>query len=333
MDLNFKKADQAFDSLPYQDRIKSVFKLVKSTFTIIGKDEDIIKPWIRMAVYHSIMVTFGFGGFFLWQYEQIGYGLLAFFLSFLLFLYKHFYDNRQEMRMSWIVYETVIGNDPSYQGAKQASKEVKSQIRKIAWIDILMSFVQKSKYFGGGIVKMLIRLFVAGIEEAWDLVNHYLLPSVAVDKMDITPAVKEMKSLKDRVPESLVGIFGIDFLGRVVRHVTIPTYIILFLTSAALGYFGSSVFPASTIEIGGDPVAFSWLPVIVALWIGKLFGNLFERTVISIKVIYFTIFYTKITHPQRIREDMQDELIDYLNLDQVDTVENLQEEEPQKEIA
>ncbi|MGM0546242.1 MAG: hypothetical protein ACQEST_05910 [Bacteroidota bacterium] len=327
MSFDFKKASQSFDSLPYKERLKSVVELAKSTFTIIGKDEDIIKPWIRMAIYHSIMVTFFFGGFFLWQFERQGYGLLCFFMAFLLFLYKHFYDNKQEMRMSWIVYETVIGNDPSYKGAKTASKELKWHIRKIAWVDILMSFVEKSKFFGGGIIKMLIRLFIAGLEEVWDLANHYLLPSVAVDKMDITPAVKEMKKLKDRVPESLVGIFGIDFLGKVIRHVTIPAYIILFIISVALGYFGNDILPSSTIGVGGDDVSFSYIPLIVALWAGKLFSNFFERTVTSIKVIYFTVFYTKITHPERIREDMQEELVDYLKLEPVDEVDNLEEQE------
>lgn len=327
MSFDFNKASQSFDSLPYKDRLKSVAKLAESTFTIVGKDEDIIKPWIRMAIYHFTMVTFAFGGFFLWQYETIGYALLSFFLGFLLFLYKHFYNNKQEMRMSWIVYETIIGNDPSYKGATAYSKELKWNIRKIAWIDILMSFVNKSKFFGGGVIKMIIRLFIAGLEEVWDLANHYLLPSVAVDRMDITPAVKKMKKLKDRVPESLVGIFGIDFLGRVVRHVTIPLYVLLIIISAALGYFGNDIFPSTTIGIGGDDVAFSYVPVIIALWAGKVFSNFFERSVTSIKVIYFTVFYTKITHPERIREDMQDDLVGYLKLKQVDEVDDLEKQD------
>lgn len=327
MSFDFDKASQSFDSLPYKERLMSVANLGKSTFSIIGKDEDIIKPWIRMAIYHFVMVTFSFGGFFLWQYEQMGYALLLFFLGFLLFLYKHFYNNKQEIRMSWIVYETVIGNDPSYAGATTASKELKWHIRKIAWIDILMSFADKSKFTGGGIIKMLIRLFIAGLEEVWDLANHYLLPSVAVDKMDITSAVKEMKKLKDRVPESLVGIFGIDFLGKVVRQVMIPAYIFLFLISAALGYYGSDILPSTTIGIGGDDVAFSYVPLITALWAGKVFSNFFERTVTGIKVIYFTVFYTKITHPERIREDMQEDLVDYLKLKQVDEVDDLEEQD------
>ncbi|WP_138430911.1 hypothetical protein [Fodinibius saliphilus] len=327
MDLDFKKASQSFDSLPYQERLKSVLELVKSTLSIVGKDADIIKPWVRMAIYHTFMVSFFFGGLLFWQFSQYGYGILSFFLGFILFLYKHFYNNKQEMRMSWIVYETLIGNDPSFKESVAVDKKLKSQRRKIAWIDIAMAFVNKGKFAGGGIVKMLMRLFVSGMEEVWDLANHYMIPSVAVDKMDLSLAFKEMKKLKDRIPESLVGVFGIDFLGKIVRQVTIPTYIGLFLISAALGYFGTDFLPTSSIDVNGQPVMFSWLPIILALWLGKLFNNIFERTVTAVKVTYFTVFYTKITHPDRIREDMREELTDYLKLKGVNEVDNLEEQD------
>lgn len=229
--------------------------------------------------------------------------------------------------MSWIVYEVLIGHDPSYQGACKASKELKLHTRKVAWLDIGMSLIEKSKFIGGGIVKVLINLFISGIEEAWDLINHYLLPSIAVDKRNIKAAIQKMKKLKNRVPESLAGVFGIDFIGKAVRRVTMPMYLLLFILSVAIGYFARDVLPASAIKVDGNPVAFSWLPVIIALYIGKLFSNLFERTVTSVKVVYFTIFYTKITHPERIMDELQDELVDYLKLDNVDEVDNLEEQE------
>ncbi len=135
-----------------------------------------------------------------------------------------------------------------------------------------------------------------------------------------------MKKLKDQVPESLVGVFGIDFIGSIVRRVTIPMYVILFIVSAAVGYFGTDYFPASEITLGDDLVPFTWVPLIFSFYVGKLFSNLFERTVTSIKVVYFTVFYTKITHPERIADEMQEELLDYLKLDQMDEVDNLGEQ-------
>ncbi len=332
MSFDFTKATQSFDKLPFQNRLKAVGNLAKSTLSVIGKDEDIVKPWFRMLIYNFVMVSGFFYGIMGWWFELPLEGWM-FFLAVVLFIYKYFYYNKQEMRMSWIVYETVIGNDPSYKGSVGASKEIQSTTRKIAWLDIAMAFIQRGKWFGGGMLMILIRLFISGLEEAWDLVNHYLLPSVAVDKLNITPAVKKMKKLKDQVPEALVGVFGIDFLGDVAKRVMIPVYIILIITSVALGILLAGYLPSSTIQGAEQPTAywfttlqFSWVPLIVALYLGKLFGSFLTVTVTGIKVVYFTVFYTRITHPDRIMESMQEELTDYLKLDIVDDVENLDQQ-------
>ena len=326
MSFDFKKAKQSFDNLSFKNRSKAILNLVKNTFTIIGRDTDILAPWIRMAIYNFVMVT----AFF---YAVLGYWndfpaegwMLA--LSILLFIYKHFYHNKQEIRLSWTVYETIIGNDPSYKGAKAASKEVKSQTRKLAWMDIGMGLAKNAKSNKGGLVNKLINMFIEGMEEVWDLINHYLLPSVAVDNVDISPGIKKMKKLKDQVPETLLGVFGIDFLGDVVNRITRPIYLGLFVIAALLGYFGTGYFPSFEVPFEGNPITITAVPLVIAIFIGKLFKNLLERTVTSIKVIYFTVFYTKITHPERILDELQEELVAYLKLDQVDEVENLEEQE------
>ena len=326
MTLDFKKASQSFDQLPFKERLQSIFSLLKNTLTIVGRDRDIVKPWVRMMIYHFFMVSFFFYAWFGWFYELPGEGW-SLFAAFLLFLYKHFYNNRQEMRLSWIVNETLIGHDPSYKGAKKDWKQIKSQTRKVAWLDIAMAFVDKAKYFGSGFMYMLIRLFISGLDEVWDLANHYLIPSVAIDKLDLKPALKRMKKLKDEVPETLVGVFGIDFIGSVVARVTIPTYIELVILAIAAGYFGTAYLPSSSVTVSGSAVAFSWVPIVAALYIGKLFSTLFERCVTAVKVIYFTVFYTKITHPASIMEELQEELVDYLKLKHVEQVDKLDEQE------
>lgn len=328
MGFDFSKASQSLDSLPFQDRLNAVGQLVKNTFTIIGRDKDIVTPWTRMAIYHFIMITAFFYGVLGWWYDLPVEGWMLG-LAILLFLYKHFYNNRQEIRMSWTVYQTIIGNDPSYKGATKASKSVKSQTRILAWLDIGMALLRRGKSDDkeGGIVSWLINLFIKGLREVWDLVNHYLLPSVAVDGHDIQPGIEKMKKLKDQVPETLVGVFGIDFIGRVVRRVTVPVYTTLFLIAALAGYFGTAWFPSYEIPVEDIMITVTPVPFVFFFYIGKLFNNLFERTVTSIKVIYFTIFYTKITHPDRISEELREELLSYLKLDQVDQMKNLDQQD------
>lgn len=78
MNFNYKKAGQAFDSLPFKDRLKAVADLVKNTLTIVGRDKDIIKPWIRMVIYHVVMVSLFFYGLLAWQYDLFGWGVVIF---------------------------------------------------------------------------------------------------------------------------------------------------------------------------------------------------------------------------------------------------------------
>lgn len=231
--------------------------------------------------------------------------------------------------MSWIIYDSITGGLPTYKDSVTASKTLKSQIRKIGWIDIGMAIAnnsQKNKSKGG--VNFIIRLVLKGMNEVWDLINHYLIPSVAVDKMDIKPAIQSMKSLKERVPASLMGVFGIDFLGKVVRSVIVPVYLILIVCSLAMGLLLSGYLPSTEFNLSGsdlpiDLITISWIPLVGAIFLGKLFSSIFERLVTMVKVVYFTIFYTQITHPEKIAEDLRDQLVDYLKLDQVDEVNNL----------
>ncbi|MEQ8524405.1 hypothetical protein [Gracilimonas sp.] len=326
MAYTFEKAGQSLDKLPFKDRLKAVGALVKNTFTVIGRDEDIIKPWIRMAIYNFVMVTLFFY-FVMGNWYEFPLEGWALFISFLLFLYKHFYHNKQEVRLSWTVNQTIIGEDPSYRGATVYSKKIKSQTRKLAWFDIGMALMEKGKFVGKGIVNAILNLIISGIEEVWDLVNHYLLPSVAVDRLEIGESVKKMKNLKNQVPETLVGVFGIDFLGKIVGRVAVPIYVMLILLAGFLGVFATDYFPASEIDFNGEPTMITFVPMVIAVYMGKLFSNLFERVVTSVKVVYFTVFYTKITHPETIMDELKDELTDYLKLDQLDKVDNLDEQE------
>src|SRR5699024_7835689 len=328
MDFSFDKIEQSFDNLSFPDRLTSVFQLFKSTFIVIGHDEDILKPWFRLLIYNTIMVVAFFYGWLGWWLELPLEGWMIF-LAILLFFYKYFYYNKQEMRMSWIVYEAIIGHDPDYPSAVTACKPVKSQIRKLAWIDIAMAAVNKGKFVGSGVAQKIINLVISGIGAVWDLVNPYLLPSVAVDNLDISPAVKRMKKLTSQVPESLVGVFGIDFLGSVTRSIATPVYIVLGIIAIGLGVWLGSYLPSTEIQGAEgakywfESLQFTWIPVVVALMLGKLFSSFIAQTVTAVKVIYFTVFYTKISHPESIKPELQSDLVDYLKLEGVDEVEDL----------
>jgi len=317
---SFEKATQSFDSLNFYNRIQAIGQLLKNTITIIGRDRDIIKPWIRMLIYHFVMV----GCFFYAIYSiliSLPFAWVAWIIAPLMFLYKHFYNNKQEIRLSWTVNETLVGRDPSYKEAVKSQKKVKSQTRKIAWMDIAMAMIDKTRNTGEGMAETIISLVVSGLEEVWDLANHYLLPSVAVDSLDIKPALEKMKRLKDEVPKALVGVFGIDFIGNVVGRIIVPFYVFGLAIIIGLAMYFTNWGPYTAQS---QMIQHYAMIAAVAVWfMGKLGHNILERSVECIKVIYFTIFYDQITHPDDIAPDLRPGLVDYLKLKNVDVVDDL----------
>lgn len=308
------------------ERLKQLGYLLKHTFTIIGRDPGIVRPWVRMAIYGAVMVCVFFAAITAYVVGAGGLGTSLLLIAIALFLYKFFYNTRQELRQSWLVSETLKGDKRSADEAKARVKELAWTARKIALIDMLvawmMSMARNSSKAGA-----LVRLFMRGVEEVWDLVNHYLLPSAAVDGHGIRDGVSRMGTLKDNVPETLAGVFGIDIAARAVGTIMAPVYFVLFVGAIALGLWVGDALPAfyagdarqlfDNVEAGFLPeeMPFSWLPVLIAIWIGKLGSVVLERVTTSVKVIYFSIFYMRIAHVDEIIPEIRDELDSYLRME------------------
>ena len=297
--------------------------LLKHTFTVIGRDTDIVMPWVWMVVYAIVMVTAFFVGVVGAFLGATAVWAGGFGLAVPMFVYKFFFYNYREMGQSWLVYETICGRDRSYSDAKQAARDRKSGVRKLAGLDILMAYLASQRSDdSNGLFDWLVNLFISGLQEVWDLVNHYMLPAVAIDRLSLSEGISKMKELRNQVPETLTGVFGIDFIGRIVSHVTGGLYMTLILAAVGTMYLGGAALPEafqfsfSQNPLGSGPLVLNALPLVIGIYIAKLSGVVFERVITSIKVIYFTIFYTQITHRDRIAEDLRPQLVQYLRMEE-----------------
>jgi hypothetical protein len=136
-----------------------------------------------------------------------------------------------------------------------------------------------------------------------------------------------MYKLRDNVPETLAGVFGIDIAARAVGAIMGPVYLLLVVGSGALGLWIGNDLPAfhvgemagllgqAGIDVDAESLYFAWLPTLIALWIGKLGSVVLERTTTTVKVIYFTIFYMRITHADSIIDEIRGELDRYLRME------------------
>lgn len=298
--------------------------LLKNTFTIIGRDKDILSPIIRMSVYAALVVVLFFAGIAAIVVGMGGTGILLLLAMVVAFIYKFFYYNHQELRLSRLVYDTACGRDATVQNARKELADLKGRTRILGLIDMAGAWVALKRGNGG----LFVRLVLGALVEIWDLVNHFLLPVFAIDKLSFREGGERLRSLKDHVPETLAGVFGIDIMAGVVRSILGPLYLIAIILGIILGLAFGGVMPTAFSAgplgdlFGSIPSAlpfdeqtlFNWLPLFVLIFLTFMGNAILARLVTAIKVIYFTLFYTRIAHADALASDIRHELDGYLNL-------------------
>lgn len=309
------------------ERFAQLGYLLKHTATIVGRDRDILAPVLRTVVFSVILVTLFFAMIAAYVVGANGAGTL-FLLAWLgVGFYHFFYFNRQELALSWLVFETAAGRDRSFAEATGHAGRLGGQIRMLALLDMAAAWIawRRNNSNNSG---LLTNLVLGAMTEGWDLVNHFLLPAFAVDGVGFRDGMSKLRATRENVPETLVGVFGIDVIGRVVATIVAPLYILLILVGLIVGVWASATMPAA-FEVGrlGDvlppeafdylPVSadsvFNWLPLFVCIFLGKLVSSAFKRVVTGVKVIYFTLFYARILHADELAPDIRDELESYLS--------------------
>ena len=304
---------ETFQKKSFHERLKDTGFLLKNSFKVVGMNFDIVKPTVRMAVFSAVMIIlifFSVFTFLLQEYVGVGIGVLLFTLIILV-PYRFFYNMRQKANQSWMTYTTIIGRPVSYHEAKEYTKTQKGKLRMIAFVDLLIAYAGSRRGQRKGLSGVLINLFLTALVEVWDLLSHYMLPAVVIEQKNLRDIIPELKALRNNVPATLVGVFGLDFAGKIVGTLLFPIYLIIIGAGVGIGKWFSDVLPAETvITIWG--VTFSLLPVVVMLFFTILIASIIRRIVESTKVIYFTIFYTALTRPGQISPVMRSELTHYL---------------------
>ncbi len=313
-------AFESFIKKSFKDRLKDTVFLIKNSFTIIKKDKDIKVPTIHMIILSLIVLVLFYSAiliFILGKFVTIGILLLALVIVVLI-PFSFFYNVRQKANQSWIVYNTVCGKDISYNDAHNHTKTEKGKLRMVALIDILMKYANSKKSNKKGIIGILINLFWGFLDEVWDLLSHYMLPAIVIEQKPLKEIIPKIKLLKTNVPAALVGVFGIDFAGNVVGLLFGATFLLSLLISVWIGYL-ISIFTEETV-ITINSFSFSWVPVFIILFLISIIGSAYNKIIESIKVIYFTIFYTSIMRPKNITQEFQAELTNYLLMKKQDSV-------------
>ena len=287
---------QHFKKRSFKLRLKDTGYLLKHSFTLFGKEKDLKKPTINMVIYSLIMTCFIF--FFILSLiigKLIGLGIFLLVISLIILTpIKFFYYAKQKSIQSWIAYHALKGVDVDVKQAKKNIKSERGKIRGIAGISFLMSLLgtkSESKGIKGIIKNIIISIF----KEVWDLLKHYMVPAIVIEKKKLRQCIVNIKSLKTNVPATLVGVFGIDFAGNIVSSFVLMIGLPAIVIGILISYFLSSL-----------------IPIFIILFIMVVISNIVNKFVQSVKVIYFTILYTSINRPKDISKDISQDITNYL---------------------
>jgi hypothetical protein len=206
--------------------------------------------------------------------------------------YKFFYWTRQKACQSWMTYQAVTGKTTPYPDALRHIGGEKRRLRIIALVDVLIAYAGSRRGEKTGFLK---NLFLSVLVEVWDLVNHYMIPSVVIEQKGLNEVIPQLKKLRHNVPATLTGVFGIDFVGDVIKVLLGPVYMGTLLAGVGLSYLLGPVIPNTSWMIHGH--LYTWVPVVILLYFSFCAGGVLKSCMESIKTIYFTIFYTSIARP------------------------------------
>lgn len=287
------------------DSLNDTMSLGKNTFTIIGKNTEILKPTIAQIkialVLYILLIASIFSIFYANGALQIIGWLLVFPLLLVFFLFpyvKTYYKAAQ----CWIVYNAFGGKNITYQDGLKRANENKGDIITLATIDIITGIIVNQLKNGkrpeglfGIIIGIVLSFIGTIIEEGWDLISHFLLPASIIEEKTVREVLPELKDIKNNITGALAGVLGIGFAGDQIR-----------------GYITGFVFALALIgAIIGQYTGF-WAAFYFFLVLGIGIDLIAKILIDMIKTIYFTLFYMSVNMPMSIKEEYRKDVTQYL---------------------
>lgn len=288
------------------NRIKTLFSSITS---IVQQDTGVLKPTYALALFSFFNTTIFFAAVILLiEGGSIGIGVLMLFIWLLLSIYKPFFFVKRKALQSTLLHQTILNGSSDLQKAKQEYKTIAGKMFFVGLADFFIGRGNKSLKDKNFIIKILFAI----LEEVWDLLKNFMIPVVAIEKKSIKEAVQDLKMLKSKVPEVLIGVLGFDFVGSFLIGALFPVFAVIFLLAAGAAYGIPFIADVHSFEV--ESYEFSISALVLGAYIIAIIITTIKALAVSTKTIYFTIFYMLIGHPEDINDEIAPKLVDFVEM-------------------
>ena len=203
------------------------FSFIKESFSLIGKDADVIKP-----SFYSIFVGVFFTIFsviiMLFLESGLNLGSMFYLLAFLVLLGNYFISYFFTGMTAFLVYDYFKDGDATLSEAWIATKKNMFTILYLAIIsaivNIILGVLRGKAQRGPGAIGGLSGMILGFIEKAWTVGTYFMIPAIVIEDRDLGSAVERTTQIIKRnllpigVGEIAVGLVTgiLSFIGIII---------------------------------------------------------------------------------------------------------------------
>lgn len=205
------------------------FSFIKESFSLIGKDADVIKP-----SFYSIFVGVFFTIFsviiMLFLESGLNLGNIFYLLAFLILLGNYFISYFFTGMTAFLVYDYFKDGDATISEAWAATKKNMFTILYLAIIsaivNIILGVLRGKAQRGQGAIGVggLSGMILGFIEKAWTVGTHFMIPAIVIEDRELGSAVERTTQIIKRnllpigVGEIAVGLVTgiLSFIGIII---------------------------------------------------------------------------------------------------------------------
>lgn len=287
--------------------VSQIWDIFKHMFILLREQSTLWTPIIRMIMTNLILLLLFIIGFIsIFKPETREMGIIVLIISIGGTLLRGFYFGYLFGLMSAMVYLYLQGKAISLKAAQQIAKQ---RTLSLSFLYILTQFANafihnRESKLSKSKLEILLLGFISS--ETFNVLGHILVPIIVIENVGLHQSVIRLKEMRQHIPETLAGVFGVDITNKVLGITFLPFTIIVLILSFTIGHHFYTWFPINTV-VTITNATFSWLPIAFALLALIFILSCIRPTMDGLKIIYFTLLYAITNHPEQIQDSVQKE--------------------------
>jgi len=280
--------------------------MIRAALDVLGSDMTVFLPFLILFLLKAGRGLLALALLYLAFVVQDWDRLFSLMLVFLIYLpVEVIVQTFLQAAMSQLARDALVDGKPYW---SRVGLTLLTNLFPLLFIGAISYFVRRAKGSGqDGVVGFLIAIVVFVVAEVWDLISNFGISAIVVEKAGVKTLVARLKQLRAHVPETLVGVLGIDLAGGVAQSLFAGGVVVGLFGGGALGYVFSDSLPEMFLAHFGKAEV-NILPSLGLLACSFILSAFIASATVLAKSLYFTSFYLFAMRPQDLPEDRRNRL-------------------------